>query len=264
MNSSPYSIGVFFLTSACNMHCSFCITDDTVSAMRYTQAQELLQVAHQRRIDTLVLGGGEPFFWQPGVLRLAAEAKRQGFTVQIGTNGFHLPADYAVAPGVDRYVMPLDSMDPGIHNHLRQGVPDHHALILRRLEELRQHGKTVTVSTVVNAQNLLCLPRLRAFLTDYVVQGGQLHAWHLYQFIPEGRGGARHAATLRVTAKAYHAACAQVRHDPPPFTIYKRTDMRHSRTVDFFWYQGDALKIGSEEWRNPDVRTARSSVATAS
>jgi hypothetical protein len=32
------------------------------------------------------------------------------------------------------------------------------------------------------------------------------------------------------------------------FTIFKRRDMRHSRTVDFFWYVGDRLVVGSEVW----------------
>ena len=52
--------------------------------------------------------------------------------------------------------------------------------------------------------------------------------------------------------KAYDVACAQVKAMNLGFTIYKRKDMRHSKTVDFFWYEGEQIKVGSEVWGEPE------------
>lgn len=249
-----YTIGVVLLHAGCNMTCTFCVTDDAVSSMRFDQALRLLDVLKMRAIDSLVLGGGEPFAWVPGVLRLAQAAKARGFQVQIGTNGVALPDGYERMDCVDRYVLPLESMDPATHNRMRIFGAGHHALILECMDQLRRAGKSVTVSTVVTAENIGRLPEIGVFLADYRLAGARLHAWHLYRFLPEGRGGGPNGARLYVSEDDYDAACAEVRAMDFGITVYKRRDMRHSKTVDFFWYEGEALKIGSQVWGVPAVR----------
>ena len=248
MPKQACSIGVLFLTPLCNMSCTFCITDDALSTMRCDQALRLLDFVAARSINSLVIGGGEPFMWPHGVLRLAREAKRRGFVVQVGTNGLAMPAGYEYTDAVDRYVLPLDAPDAATHNRLRKCEGGHHRVILDRLERLAQAGKEVTVSTVVNAQNLHGLPDLGRFLQAYAARGGRLHAWHLYRFIPEGRGGAVNAHRLRLSEKTYDEACAEVKDMRLGFTIYKRKDMRHSKTVDFFWYSAEEIVVGSDMW----------------
>ena len=245
---SARNIGVVFLHGGCNMHCRFCISDNALQSLEFDQAVALLGCLAQRGIDTVVLGGGEPLVWPHDVYRMARVAKAYGFLVQVGTNGIALPADYARRPCVDRYVLPLDGARPETHNRLRLWRGSHHALIWARLEKLRAAGREVTVSTVVNAQNLLGLPLLARQLDDYVARGGRLHAWHLYRFIPAGRGGAANAGALDITRRAYDEACARVRTPERPYTIYKRPDMRHSSSVDFFWLEGGRIRVGSEEW----------------
>jgi len=245
---SPYSIGVIFLHPGCNMRCSYCVTEDSFSSMRQDQALGLLDFVAERAINTLVLGGGEPFTWAPGVVALAGEAKRRGFVVQVGTNGVALPEGYEHSEAIDRYILPLDAADAATHNRFRRYAGNHHGLICERLDRLNAAGKAVTVSTVVTAQNIDSLAALGVFLADYTLGGGRLHAWHLYRFIPEGRGGARHAKTLWVDEEAYHEACAVVKAMDLGFRIYKRRDMRHSATVDFFWYEGERIVVGSEVW----------------
>jgi MoaA/NifB/PqqE/SkfB family radical SAM enzyme len=239
-------IGVVFLQPGCNMQCAFCITDNRFSTMTMSQAVSMLDHLWTRGIHNVVLGGGEPFAWEPGVLKLAAEAKARGFYVQIGTNGVALPKGFSVHPTVDRYVLPLESVDPFFHNTMRLHAGGHHQIILDRLEKLRADGKPVTVSTVVSSPSAAELPRLADFLSDYVVQGGRLHAWHLYRFIPSGRGGSRHERDLFIEEDAYDDACAAVKAQQPIFTLFKRKDMRHSKTVDFFWYEGNTICAGSE------------------
>jgi MoaA/NifB/PqqE/SkfB family radical SAM enzyme len=214
-----------------------------------------LETLCARGFDQVVVGGGEPCEW-PGDWRYAVrEAKARGFHVQLGTNGVLLPEGFARTPGVDRFVLPLDAAHPELHNGLRLGGPagrgacaDHFSLILRRLETLRRAAREVTVSTVVNAANLAETAAIGKWLSQYAAKGGQVHAWHLYRFIPTGRGGAQHAAALDISDEAYEAAVLTARRAAGNLRVFKRPDMRHSLTVDFFWQEGAHLKVGSEEW----------------
>ena len=168
--------------------------------------------------------------------------------MQVGTNGISMPEDPAGVDVIDRYVLPLDAAEAAIHNQSRRYGAGHHALVLGRLETLREAGKSVTVSTVVTTRNSSHLEGIADLLHDYTARGGRLHAWHLYKFIPEGRGGAAHADELDIAEAAYDAACARVKPRCTGFRVYKRKDMRHSRSVDFFWMEDGALRTGSEVW----------------
>ena len=231
------------------MRCGFCITDDTCGSMTLDEALTTLEVLEARGVGNVVLGGGEPTLWSPGVFRLSAEAHARGFLVQIGTNGIVLPSDYAQNPSVARYVLPLESAGAEIHDRMRPGgAASHHAVMLGRLEELRKVGRQVTLSTVVSAWNAQELPALADWLSRYAEQGGRIHAWHLYRFVPEGRGGEVNADSMRISLADYEAACEEVKGRTLPFSVLKRPDMRHSKTVDFFWYEGGRLQVGSEVW----------------
>ncbi|HNT86235.1 MAG TPA: radical SAM protein [Candidatus Hydrogenedentes bacterium] len=252
MTRSRRRIAVIMLLPGCNMSCRFCVTGTAVSSMTESQARGLLVRLQAKGFENVVLGGGEPFLWGPGVLALSEAAKATGFFVQVGTNGVALPRDFARVACIDRYVLPLESMDPRIHDGMRpfargrQG--SHHALILERLETLRAAGKSVTVSTLVTAENIDDLPPIARHIEAYRRAGAAVHAWHLYKFIPEGRGGSRSADRFAITDAAYHDAADAVKRDFPALRIYKRPDMYHSRDVDFFWHEGDALRIGSQVW----------------
>ena len=245
---SPYRIGVVFLHPACNMHCSFCVTDDNMDTMSFADAQRLLAYIRARGIDSIVLGGGEPFAWPHDTLRLAAWARSQGFFVQVGTNGVAMPESREQLDLIDRYVLPLDAADAPVHDQSRRYGAGHHQLVLRRLHALRAVGKSVTVSTVVNARNVAHLPSLAAYLTEYVDGGGALHAWHLYKFLPEGRGGSLHADEFAIDGAVYDAACNDAKSRCRGFRTYKRRDMRHSKSVDFFWQRRSQIRVGSETW----------------
>lgn len=248
MASASYQIAVVFLHPGCNMTCTFCITENTMDTMSFEQAQYALTCIRKRSITNVVLGGGEPFAWPSDTIRLATWAKSQGFFVQVGTNGIAMPDEPNRVEGIDRYVLPLDSADASIHNQLRRYGKGHHKLILDRMELLRRLQRSVTVSTVVTSHNFAHLSTLGDFLSMYVHGGGKLHAWHLYKFIPEGRGGHAHKDELAVSDDAYDDVCARAKRAHSGFRVYKRKDMRHSRSVDFFWYERGALRMGSEVW----------------
>lgn len=241
-------VAVLLLHPGCNMHCDFCITDSRFSSMTFEQGVEALERLQARGFGNVVLGGGEPLAWRHDLLALAAQAKAMGFVTQVGTNGVALPADFEHLACFDRYVLPMDAASAALHNQLRHYRGRHHQIIMERLERLRIAGRTVTVSTVVTALNRHALPSIADWLEAYAQRGGSLHAWHLYKFLPYGRGGARQAETLGVGLEAYQTACEAVCSRDLPFRVYKRPDMRHSRNVDFFWFEGNELRAGSEAW----------------
>lgn len=255
-------VAVLMLHAGCNMHCDFCISDNRISEMSFAQGVEALGRLRARGFGNVVFGGGEPFVWRHGVAELAARAKALGFLTQIGTNGVALPPYFERLECFDRYVLPLDAADAKTHNDLRHYRGEHYQIIAGRLELLREVGRPVTISTVVTSRNAETLALLADYLEGYVRRGGQLHAWHLYKFLPYGRGGARHAETLDLSLAAYHAACDIVRSRALPFRVYKRPDMRHSRNVDFFWHEGDSFMAGSESWstRAPEPGEAASAM----
>lgn len=251
MRPDSKTIAVVLLHGACNMRCMFCITDNQVGTMTPDQYLRVLSLLERRGFNGIVLGGGEPFCWPHGVRGAAQAAKAAGLLVQVGTNGVAMARHEALEDCVDRYVLPLDAMDPLIHNSMRP-LPavsgGHHRLILRRLEQLRQRRGAVTVSTVISRANLDDVVPIGNYLADYVADGGRLHAWHLYRFIPAGRGGARNAAALSISNGDYERIVSEVKAQYYPFTVFKRPDMRHSATVDFLWYENNSLRVGSEYW----------------
>jgi len=233
-----------FLQPQCNMTCTFCVTEDDFDSFSYELAMQLLGELALRGVRSVTFGGGEPFAWPGDVVLLAREAKRMGLHVQIGTNGVAVPADFAELACIDRFVLPLESADTAIHDAMRKHTPSHHALILKRLEALSRVGRSVTLSTVLTAHNQDCVPELGEFLRSYHAAAENVHAWHLYQFLPLGRGGRRHAANLQIPAEDFHKACALAKQMDLPFRVFKRVDMYHSRTVEFFWCSDGKIESG--------------------
>lgn len=256
-------IAVVFLQPDCNMYCRFCATEDGFDCMPFDVAMALLQQLRTAGVHTVTLGGGEPFAWPHDLLALAAHGKQLGFCVQVGSNGVALPSGFAQLACFDRFVLPLESAEAGPHDQLRRWRRGHHRVVVERLLELQRHAKTVTVSTVITSANEAGIPALARFLADYHAVAHNLHAWHLYQLLPVGRGGSRHGDELAVPAALYQQRCAEVQALALPFKVYRRADMYHSQTVDFYWSQHGTVLRGGEAWSGdasrcrPDQPTPR-------
>ena len=240
------SVAVVLLQPQCNMTCTFCVTEDGFDPMPFDDALALLDHLVESGVSSVVLGGGEPFQWPGDVVRLARAARERGFTVQVGTNGVDLPSDFADLDCFDRWVLPLESVDPGPHQAMRRFEHRHHAVILERLAELQRARRSVTISTVLTAVNVGGVEDVGHFLRDYHAVAENVHAWHLYQFLPLGRGGAKHRAELAIPEEVYRAACDAARRLELPFRVFQRTDMYHSRTVEFFWCEKGRLVAAGE------------------
>ncbi|MFO0983779.1 MAG: radical SAM protein [Planctomycetota bacterium] len=190
-------IAVVFLQPDCNMSCTFCVTEDTIDTMAFAQAVALLGELAARGIAHVVLGGGEPFTWPGDVVHLAEVAHARGFHVQVGTNGVALPAGFEHLAAIDRFVVPLESMHAATHDAMRRFQARHHALILERLRALKAAAKSITVSTVVTARNVNDVVLVGEFLRDQHAGSHTCDAWHLYRFLPLGRGGGARARAAR-------------------------------------------------------------------
>jgi MoaA/NifB/PqqE/SkfB family radical SAM enzyme len=240
-------IASVFLLPQCDMSCRFCASETDFSAMSFAQAAGLLRALRSTRINNVVLGGGEPFLWPHGLERLAGVARELGFVVQVCTNGVSLPEDFARISTVDRFILPLESMDPALHNGLRRHRNGHHELVLRRIAALAGSGRELTVSTVVTRQNVDHLDEIADYLDLQRCGGVAIHAWHLYRFLPVGRGGERNARGLEVSRRDFRRACAGVRERGPGIRVYRRDDMLRSSRVEFFWVERGQLKMGTRE-----------------
>ncbi|MBK7971858.1 MAG: radical SAM protein [Deltaproteobacteria bacterium] len=241
-------IASLFLLPDCNASCVFCAADRAFSTMSLPQAEGLLDDLSRGPIRNVVLGGGEPFLWPHGVLLLAASAKARGFLVQVCTNGLALPAGFAEERAVDRFILPIESIDPEIHDRLRGCGPGHHARMLTHLERLTAARRSFTLSTVVTALNVDRLGDLARMIEALTLAGAPLHAWHLYRFLPVGRAGARNRARLAIAPERFLAAWLAARAHAPHTRIYRRDDMLASSSVEFFWADGGAIRTGSEAW----------------
>jgi MoaA/NifB/PqqE/SkfB family radical SAM enzyme len=228
------------------MTCVFCASASDFSIMSFDQAVDLLGRLRRRSILNVVLGGGEPFLWPHGLERLVRVAQGLGFLVQVCTNGLSMPEGFESLAGIDRFILPLESMDPRVHDALRGRSEGHHALVLRRIGALAGSGRELSVSTVVTRANVDRLNEIADYLTEVQTSGVAVHAWHLYRFLPVGRGGAVNAERLEVVRADYVRACREVQRRASGFRIFRRSNMLRSSTVEFYWFEKGQLRVGSE------------------
>lgn len=235
-------IAVLFLQPQCNMTCRFCITRDGFDAMDPDGVLAWLDALPGLGIGNVIFGGGEPLAWPHDLLPAARHAKALGLTVQVGTNGIALGPRLMQSPAIDRFILPLESAEAKVHDHLRHARGGHHAIILDRLSGLAELGREVTLSTVITRANRDGLARLAEWIQVYRDRGGRVHAWHLYRFLAQGRGGARSGNELGLPVEDYHAACAALKAGYGDLPILKRPDMTRSRTVGFYWKEEGRLR----------------------
>jgi MoaA/NifB/PqqE/SkfB family radical SAM enzyme len=240
------TIASLFLLPDCDMACRFCASERGFSTMGPDTAEKLLDTLRAHGFESVVFGGGEPSLWPHDLGRLTRKARELGFVVQVCTNGVGLPERFPDDADVDRYILPLESMEPEVHDRLRIHERGHHALMLRRIEQLAGSGRALTVSTVITRANLHHLEEIADYLRGMEAHGVTVHAWHLYRFIPVGRGGRPNAEKLAVSRDEFLDACRRAKRSGLGFPVYRRDNMLRSSTVEFFWTEGTELHTGSD------------------
>ena len=249
------TIAAVFLLPACDMGCSFCASDLGFDRMGFSQACGLIEGLWRAGYRILVLGGGEPALWRDGDRRLSdlgLFAQGLGFVVQVNTNGIRLGERFESWPGIDRFIFPMDGASAARHDSLRVVLgpkPDgHFDVVQERVEACIQAGRGFTIGTVVTSKNQDELQGLIDWMRNRVEQGAKIHAWHLYRFQAVGRGGASAGQELALDGADFMAVCDRAKAAGLPFPVWRRDDMIRSSTVEYFWFQGGALRIGTEEW----------------
>lgn len=243
-------IAALYLHPGCDLACRFCAAERDFDALSQQQAEDVVDALAGAGFESVVLGGGEPLLWRGDLGRLARHAKDRGLLVQLCTNAVRLPADLAVLDAIDRFLLPFESVEPEVHDALRAGhagAGGHHALVHARTAQLVAAGRELTFATVVTARNVDGLNALGAELAALAASGARVHAWHLYRFLPVGRGGRPHAPELSLDPARYLAAATRAQRAGLPFRVYRRDDMLRSTTVEHVWLEGGALRLGSEE-----------------
>ena len=245
MSKNLGNIAVLFLQPQCNMACSFCITRDGFQVMTETEARSIIVALEAIGVRNLIFGGGEPLCWPHNLLATARFAKDRGMLVQVGTNGIALTDDLLAAAEIDRFILPMESADATIHDSLRWHFGGHYAVIKDRLEKAVDFGKQVTISTVITRFNADGLADLAEILSVYRRRIGNLHAWHLYGLISEGRGGSLHGSELDPGRDRYYRVCLKIKAEFPELPILMRPNMQRSATVGFFWMDDGVVKCMS-------------------
>lgn len=235
-------IASVYLLPDCNMACRFCASELDFSVMSWNQAEQLLMALQTCGLKNIVLGGGEPFLWPHGLLDLCARAQALGFLVQVCTNATHLPEVFEHIAAIDRFVLPLEALDPAVHDHLRLHPGGHHAQVLEAIDRLMAADRPFTLSTVVTRTNLEHLPTLAAFLGALRERGARIHAWHLYRFLPVGRAGRPNADQLDTSVEAFLAATLGIQALHLGFPVYRRSDMLKASSVAYFWAEAGELR----------------------
>ena len=268
-------IAVIFLQGACSLRCPFCATETRVETLPPDALAGLLDRLAEAEVQNVVLGGGEPAEWPWGWETACRMARERGFLVQLGTAGAALRPGFEQVAWVDRFVLPLDGDTPARHNRFRPmglepaismrraraffgrlggtGVPDgHFAVIMDRLAALAEAGREVTLSTVVTRESLPVIDRLTG-MVEQIARCLPVHAWHLYRVIPAGRGGGNTAERFGINREAFDLEVARIRGRISAVRVFKRTDMRFSRDVDFFWLEKGLIRRGLEVWSACDA-----------
>lgn len=238
--------GVLMLQPRCNMTCSFCVTEDNMGTMSFEVAQNLLQNLKSKGFVSAIFGGGEPFYWPHDLKKILLYAKSLGLTTQVGTNATRLPTDFTEWEFVDRWVIPVDGVTHNVHNNLRSFQNRHLTIARETLEKLKAAGRSTTISTVITQVNHHEVLAIGEYLRE--LQNSErkfIHAWHLYKFLPFGRGGKIHKAELETTDEDYEKIVGAVRKLDLPFKVFKRKDMLLSKTVEFYWVENGKLMAQS-------------------
>ena len=230
-------IAALFLLPDCNLSCSFCASGLGFETATFEQIETLLEDLHGTSIRSVVFGGGEPTLWPHGLERICARAAELGFLVQVCTNGVALPWGFERMEGVDRFILPLEAADAEIHQSLRRSSRRHLPVVLDRVRTLTAAGREMTFSTVVTSQNRDQLRPVGRMIQSFQEAGARIHAWHLYRFLPVGRGGTGDPAGLSIGEDEFLRAAERARRPSLGFPVYRRDNMLASTSVEFFWFE---------------------------
>ena len=236
-------IASLFLHPGCDLACTFCGAESRFDTMNPEQVRQLLAALAGRSFESVVFGGGEPLLWPHDLESAIEEARLAGLHVQVSTHAQHLRTDLVRNGSIGRFLLPLESVSSDLHDALRG--EGHHAQALKAVVSCFDVGREVTITTVLCRPNLHAARALAGRMQAWKEAGAPLHAWHIYRFTPVGRHGRREANALVIGGPEFRDAVNAMRKEAPGVRIYRRDNFLRASRVEYFWYEGGLLRLGS-------------------
>jgi radical SAM protein with 4Fe4S-binding SPASM domain len=173
------------VTSACNLHCSYCRASATPAPGKdeLTREEALSFIDEVSPFATMIiLSGGEPLL-RPDIFELASHASGKGIRVALATNGTLLSREIAetiAGSGISRVSISLDGASQKIHDASRgKGT---FLRTLAGIEMLKGHVP-FQINMTITKDNF----REVKAMMDLAESSGAV-ALHLFFLVPTGRG----------------------------------------------------------------------------
>ena len=184
----------FVRLATCNLRCSWCDTAYTWDWDRFDRAEQVMEATWEALRDAVlghgprnvVITGGEPMVQRRQLFPLAAALKRNGYRIEVETNGTIAPGE--LAPLVDQW-----NVSPKLPSSGNQGLQTVHPDVLRSFAE---QPSTYLKFVIVDRQDVAAaraVAALAGVAADRVI------------LMPEGRT----AAELGERSRWLAEACAQ-------------------------------------------------------
>ena len=148
----------YHLLQPCNMMCSHCY-DSNLSRERlsFEDALKIVRLLARAGFEKLNFAGGEPML-HPDLDRLITEAKSQGMTTSVVTNGSMITDEWlsSMCGHLDWIALSIDSVDS--ETNMKSGRATTNGTIsaneyLQTAKSVKQHGIRLKINTVVNSYN---------------------------------------------------------------------------------------------------------------
>ena len=145
------------LTYACNLDCSFCYNDLSLSGQRLSLSQyrELLDDLASLGVLNLTLTGGEPLA-HPHFFEIATHARSLGFVIRIKTNGHAVRGTVArrIREEVDPFLVEVSVHGATAATHDRQTrVPGSFQRLVANIRTMKSLGLRVKANSVLTRWN---------------------------------------------------------------------------------------------------------------
>lgn len=185
---SPLELSIE-LTTRCNLDCPHCLAEASKEgkSIPYDRILSLVDEAQLIGVRILDLGGGEPLLYD-GFFDLCEYILSKGLKLSFVTNGLLIPTrinslrrilkkyDDLLGVGVS-----LDGPSPELHGYFRPKETFDSAI--EAIIMLRESGAKVSVSCVLNKENIKVIPEFLSFLSALNISDVRF-----LPFMPLGRG----------------------------------------------------------------------------
>lgn len=240
----------FRMTSQCNMNCRYCFGTRLPAQRDRKQLLSFFEKAREADCKSIVFTGGEPTL-DPDFPDYVRGLKNMGYHLVLSTNGTfwkHDELKELIMTSFDCVALPLDSSAPQVHNAMRQGLDDHHTLILDVCEELsrgERQGPKLKIGTVVSKENIHTLDSLMDILPVAP------DIWKLYQ-LAHGSANEAYYLANRIPDEEFLTKVQQLKEQNRCAKTQIAYSLEHDRDGKYLFLEPDGSLLTIQD--NQEVR----------